>query len=83
MKSCIWALLFLCLVASMPACRESSASAGTSAPSFLKPGKKYEAALVGAFTVLQIGENGWIRVRDRADRPAWLNTNATQVIWER
>jgi hypothetical protein len=83
MKSCICALLLASLIASVSACRESSAGEGNSAPSFLKPGKTYEAALVGAFTVLKIGENGWILVRDRAGKPAWMNTNATQVIWER
>jgi hypothetical protein len=83
MKSCICALLLVFLIVSVSACRESSASGGNSAPSFLKPGKTYETALVGAFTVLKIGENGWILVRDRAGRPAWMNTNATQIIWER
>lgn len=89
MKSFIRALLLVFLIASVSACRESSASTensastGNSVPSFLKPGKTYEAALVGAFTVLKIGENGWILVRDRAGKAAWMNTNATQVIWLR
>jgi hypothetical protein len=83
MKSWICALLLMFLIASLSACRGSSAGEGNSAPPFLKPGKTYEAALVGAFTVLKIGENGWILVRDRAGKAAWMNTNATQVIWER
>lgn len=83
MKSFIRALLLVFLIASVSACRESSASTENSVPSFIKPGKTYEAALVGAFTVLKIGENGWILVRDRAGKPAWMNTNATQVIWLR
>ena len=83
MKSAILTLLLACLIASASACRNTSASVGNSAPAFLRPGRTYEAALVGVFTVLEIGQNGWIRVRDRSGKPAWMNTNATQVIWER
>lgn len=82
MKSYLYGLLLGILVVLALASRSSLAGADGGAPSFLKPGHKYEAAQVGVFTILQVGEGGWIRVRDRSGRPAWLNTNATQVIWE-
>jgi hypothetical protein len=81
MKSYIFALLFALIVAPVSGCRTSAAATAGGTPSHLKPGWKYEAAQVAASTILQISENGWIRVRDRSGRPAWLNTNATQVIW--
>ncbi len=82
MKSYIYGLLLAATVIVVAASGSSSGGTGGHLPSFLKPGQKYEAAQVGVFTILQMGENGWIRVRDRTGRPAWLNTNATQVIWE-
>ncbi len=82
MKSYIYVLLFTLIVALASGCKSSAAATGRGALSFLRPGRKYEAAQVGVFTILQVGADGWIRVRDRGGKPAWLNTNATQVIWE-
>lgn len=52
-------------------------------PSFLQVGKSY-SVIFGAqyhFTVLEIGNGGWIKVvMQQRHQAAWINTNAVPVI---
>jgi hypothetical protein len=57
------------------------------APTFFQVGQTYAvnwaSALTWDVTVLELGRNGWVRVKERDGRPYWLNSNLLGIIRER
>jgi hypothetical protein len=57
------------------------------APPFLQVGQTYAVSWASAttwdVTVLELGRNGWVRVKERDGRTYWLNANLLGIIREK
>lgn len=65
---------------------QQSPSAET-APTFLQVGQTYAVSWASGttwdVTVLELGRNGWVRVKERDGKTYWLNTNLLGIIREK
>jgi len=57
------------------------------APTFFQVGKTYSVNWVSGttwdVTVLELGHNGWVRVKEHDGRTYWLNSNLLGIIREK
>lgn len=83
-------VLCIVIVLGLSACSSGSlttASSDASTPSFLQAGKSYKVDFIASstkdVTVLEIGSNGWIKVRFDPGTTKWLNIHAVEAIAEK
>jgi len=62
-------------------------SSAETAPPFLQVGQTYAVSWASGttwdVTVLELGPNGWVSVKERDGRPYWLNANLLGIIREK
>ena len=57
------------------------------APTFFQVGQTYAVSWASGttwdVTVVELGPNGWVRVKERDGKPYWLNSNLLGIIREK
>ena len=78
--------VLLSAVALVLLCDQRPPSAETT-PTFFQVGQTYAVSWASAtawdVTVLELGPNGWVRVKERDGRSYWLNSNLLGIIREK
>ena len=85
-----WSLLVVTVLLSVIALAllvDQQPPAAETAPTFFQVGQTYAVSWASAttweVTVLELGRNGWVRVKERDGRTYWLNANLLGIIREK